>query len=107
MPARDPLSDAAIQADLPDGWSLVADADGSRIARTYRFGDFRTAMAFLVRMAFEAEAMDHHPELTNVYDRVEIALTTHDAGNRVTETDLVLARRLHGLARGFASAAGS
>ena len=98
MPARDPLSDAALADALPDGWAHEADgAGGDRIARTFRFADFRAAFAFLTRVAFEAEAMDHHPEITNVYDRVTLALSTHDAGNRVTETDLALARRIDAL----------
>ncbi|HIG75991.1 MAG TPA: 4a-hydroxytetrahydrobiopterin dehydratase, partial [Bacteroidetes bacterium] len=73
-------------------------AVGNRITKEYTFANFRTAMGFIVRVGFEAEAMDHHPELFNVYDRVAIALTTHDAGDRVTETDLVLASRIEALA---------
>ena len=98
MPARDPLSDDRIQADLPSGWRLQGAAVGNRITKEYTFANFRTAMGFIVRVGFEAEAMDHHPELFNVYDRVTIALTTHDAGDRVTETDLVLASRIEALA---------
>ena len=97
MPARDPLSDDALDAALADveGWAR----DGQTIARTFSFGDFREAFAFLTRVAFEAEAMDHHPEIRNVYDTVRLALSTHDAGNRVTETDLALARRINALPR--------
>ena len=98
MPARDPLSDARIDADLPEGWARTETAEGNRITREFRFSNFRTAMGFIVRVGFEAEAMDHHPELFNVYDRVAIALTTHDAGDRVTETDIELARRVNALA---------
>lgn len=97
MPSRDPLSDAQIDAALPAGWRRQSDGDGSRIVRDLSFSDFREAFAFLTRVAFEAEAMDHHPEITNVYDRVTLSLSTHDAGNRVTETDLALARRIDGL----------
>ena len=98
MPARDALSDSQIDAGLPDGWRRQPHAVGNRITKEYTFSNFRSAMGFMVRVGFEAEAMDHHPELFNVYDRVAIALTTHDAGDRVTETDLELARRIEGLA---------
>ena len=101
MPARTPLTDAEIEAALPAGWRRQpADGSGdgrSAIERTFTFGDFREAFAFLTRVAFEAEAMDHHPHVTNVYDRVTLALSTHDADNRVTETDLVLAARINAL----------
>ncbi len=102
MPARDALSDAQIDGALPNGWQRAsASGDhasgGNRISRELRFGDFKTAMGFMVRVGFEAEAMDHHPEFFNVYDRVILTLTTHDAGNRVTETDLELARRIDAL----------
>lgn len=97
MPARTPLSDDAIADALAglDGWSY--DADRRRLVRTWQFETFRQAMAFLVRVGFEAEAMDHHPEIENVYGRVALALGTHDAGDRVTETDVELARRLSAL----------
>lgn len=99
MPARDPLSDAAVDGALSDlaGWRRQSGEGGSRIERTFEFGDFREAFAFLTRVAFEAEGMDHHPEITNVYNTVRLALSTHDAGNRVTETDLALARRIDSL----------
>ncbi|HYE96112.1 MAG TPA: 4a-hydroxytetrahydrobiopterin dehydratase [Rubricoccaceae bacterium] len=95
MPARDPLSAEQIEAALADlpGWGL----DGDRIAKTVTFPDFRTAVGFLVRVAFEAEALDHHPDIHTVYNRVTLALSTHDAGNRVTEMDLALARAVEGL----------
>lgn len=100
MPARDPLSDADLHAALArlDGWRPEAGGDGGRIVRDFAFGDFREAFAFLTRVAFEAEALDHHPEITNVYNRVRLALNTHDAGGRVTETDLALAARIDSLA---------
>ena len=67
--------------------------DGNAIAKEIRFGSFREAIAFLVRIAFEAEQRDHHPEITNVYDRVTIKLWTHVAGG-VTEKDFDLARAI-------------
>ena len=96
MPDRDPLSSSQIQtalADLP-GWTHEDDT----LAKTFTFDDFRAALAFIVRLGFEAEERDHHPNLTNVYNRVELALTTHDAGNRVTAQDLDLARAIEALA---------
>jgi 4a-hydroxytetrahydrobiopterin dehydratase len=51
-------------------------------------------MSFLVRLSFEAEQRDHHPEIFNVYDRVELTLRTHDAGDRITKADVELARAI-------------
>ena len=67
---------------------------GETLTRVYRFASFRDALAFMVRGGFEAEALNHHPEWTNVYDRVSVVLTTHDAGGRLTAKDVELARRL-------------
>lgn len=94
-----PLSDSEIREALDElpGWALDAGGDRSALHKTFRLGDFRSAMAFLVRIAFEAEQRDHHPEITNVYDRVTLALTTHDAGNRVTARDVALARAVEAL----------
>jgi 4a-hydroxytetrahydrobiopterin dehydratase len=63
-------------ADHPD-WSLEPDRDA--IVRTFRFADFSEAFAFMTRVALLAEVQDHHPEWSNIYNRVTIALTTHDA----------------------------
>ena len=73
-----------------DGWR---EAQGGReaLAKTFRFADFNAAWGWMTRVALRAEAMDHHPEWSNVYDRVEVLLTTHDAGG-VTEADVALAR---------------
>ncbi len=65
--------------------------------KTFVFGSFREALSFMVRVGFEAEALNHHPEWSNVYNRVVIRLTTHDAGNKVTTSDLELARRIEGI----------
>ncbi len=64
-------------ADHP-GWAM--DPDREAITRTFRFADFSAAFAFMTRVALLAESQDHHPEWSNVYNRVTIALTTHDAG---------------------------
>lgn len=95
MPARTPLSDDDIQdalADL-DGWTHEEDT----LQKTFEFSHFREAISFIVRMSFEAEEMNHHPELENVYNTVSIALTTHDADGKVTETDVELASRIEDL----------
>ncbi len=83
--------DAAL-ADLP-GWTR----DGEAIHREYRLGGFRSAIELIVRIADLADAANHHPELTNVYDRVTVTLTTHDAGG-VTQKDLDLARAIEATA---------
>ncbi|MEM0988543.1 MAG: 4a-hydroxytetrahydrobiopterin dehydratase [Pseudomonadota bacterium] len=70
------------------GWS-VSD-DGKAISKTYRFSNFRDAMAWMMRASFEAEVADHHPEWFNVYNRVEVRLTTHDQGG-ITDKDITLA----------------
>jgi 4a-hydroxytetrahydrobiopterin dehydratase len=76
------------------GWRHEADA----LEKNFQFGDFQEAFAFMVRVAFAAEAMNHHPEWTNVYNRVRVRLNTHDAGGKVTEKDVELARRIERLA---------
>lgn len=72
------------------GWDYQNDA----LTRTFQFGTFREAIGFMVRVAFEAEAMNHHPEWTNVYNRVVVRLNTHDAGDKVTTNDVELAKRI-------------
>ncbi len=96
MPARRKLSDDEIRlrlAELP-GWSR-----GERgVRREFRFADFNGAFGFMSRVALVAERMDHHPDWSNVYNRVTIELSTHDAGG-VTELDFELAKaisRIHG-----------
>jgi 4a-hydroxytetrahydrobiopterin dehydratase len=77
------------------GWVEVADRDAIR--KSYHFGDFSEAWGFIARIALLAEKMDHHPELFNVYNRVEIALSTHDAGG-LSELDIKLARAIDEIA---------
>ncbi|MCA9654062.1 MAG: 4a-hydroxytetrahydrobiopterin dehydratase [Myxococcales bacterium] len=85
------LSEAELTAGLADlpGWTV---ADG-KLHRAYRFDDFVTAFGFMAQVAIEAERLDHHPNWSNVYDRVEVTLWTHDAGG-LTELDLRLARAM-------------
>ena len=83
--------------DIPDQWTL--DADGKAIERSFKFTDFATAFAFLTRVAAHAEAVDHHPEFTSVWNRVDFRLTTHDA-HGVTQRDVDLAKAIDALALG-------
>ena len=73
-------------------WQIVPDRPA--IQRTFLFADFAEAFGFMSRMAIVAEKQDHHPEWFNVYNRVEVVLTTHDAGG-VTDRDLKLARAMN------------
>ena len=77
-------------ADLP-GWTLDEARDG--IARQFRFADFTEAFAFMTRVALLAEKADHHPEWSNVYNKVDILLTTHDAGG-LSLRDIELAKAI-------------
>ena len=83
--------DAALTA-LP-GWSY--DADARALRRRLAFGDFAEAFAFMTRVALVAEKMDHHPDWSNAWNRVDVSLTTHSAGG-VTALDVVLARAIDG-----------
>lgn len=65
--------------------------ENNRLYRKFEFKNFSEAFAFMTRVALEAEKADHHPEWKNVYNKVEIWLTTHDAGNKITENDKKLA----------------
>ncbi|ASP38995.1 4a-hydroxytetrahydrobiopterin dehydratase [Bacterioplanes sanyensis] len=73
------------------GWQLSTDKQS--IHKVFKFADFRDAMSFMVRVSYEAEAADHHPEWLNVYNRVETTLTTHDTGG-LTQKDIDLAEAM-------------
>jgi 4a-hydroxytetrahydrobiopterin dehydratase len=81
--------------EIPDGWTL--DDDGKALTRTFTFKDFSAAFAFLTRVALQAEKVDHHPEFTSVWNRVDFRLTTHDTGG-VTQRDIKLAEAINRLA---------
>jgi 4a-hydroxytetrahydrobiopterin dehydratase len=89
--AREPLTNQQIQEGLAglDGWTLAEGA----LYREFEFADFIVAFGFMTRVALIAQAMDHHPDWTNVYNRVSIRLHTHDAGG-VTRRDFQLAERI-------------
>jgi 4a-hydroxytetrahydrobiopterin dehydratase len=79
--------------DLP-GWSFDARRNG--IAKSFRFRDFGEAFAFMTRIALAAEKADHHPEWSNVWNRVDILLSTHSEGG-VTGKDIALAKAIEGI----------
>jgi len=78
-----------------DGWSEVPDRDAIR--RSFTFKSFNAAFGFMSRVALKAEKMDHHPEWFNVYNRVDVTLTTHSADG-VTELDVTLAAFMNAVA---------
>ena len=78
-----------LQECIKRGWSLSTDRDA--IQKTYTFQDFNEAFGFMGRVALQAEKMNHHPEWFNVWNRVEVTLSTHDAGG-LSVLDLELAR---------------
>ncbi|MFO7855870.1 MAG: 4a-hydroxytetrahydrobiopterin dehydratase [Paracoccaceae bacterium] len=85
---------AAALAEL-DGWSVAEGREA--IVKRFKFEDFAAAFGFMAGAALVAEKMDHHPEWSNVYNTVEVTLTTHDAGG-VTPLDIALAKRMDALA---------
>ena len=86
--AQNRIGAAAALAEL-QGWRAAEGRDA--LAKSFRFKDFNAAFGFMTRVALLAEKLDHHPEWSNVYNRVEVVLTTHDA-NGVTALDLKMAR---------------
>ena len=80
--------------DVPDGWTR--EEGDKALTRTLKFRDFSDAFSFLTRVAMHAEKVDHHPEFTNVWNRVDFRLTSHDAGG-VTDRDLNLAEAINRL----------
>ena len=90
-------SDRVEALEALEGWAYDAERNG--IARAFRFADFSTAFAFMTRVAMEAEKADHHPEWSNVWNKVDILLSTHSDGG-VTGKDIALARKIDGIAAG-------
>ncbi|MGX0974971.1 4a-hydroxytetrahydrobiopterin dehydratase [Roseovarius sp. MBR-51] len=92
------LSDTArkttLEPLLGNGWAMTEGRDA--IHKTYKFGDFVEAMGFMTRAALWAEKWNHHPEWFNVYNRVEVTLTTHDVSG-LSSLDVKLARKFDGL----------
>ena len=89
------LSTEQIQAALAGlpGWQL----EGAKLLKSYKFKDFKAALAFLNQVGVLAEAQGHHPEIHNIWNQVSLRLCTHDAGDRITEKDLTLARAIQSI----------
>jgi 4a-hydroxytetrahydrobiopterin dehydratase len=77
------------------GWKQIGD--GAAISRNFKFKDFNEAFGFMTRVALLADKMDHHPEWFNVYNKVDVTLSTHDAGG-VTQNDIDMALAMNGWA---------
>jgi len=94
MAERQKLSEADVRARLSEvpGWELVE----GKLHKTFRFASFVQAFGFMSSVALVAEAMNHHPDWTNVYNRVTIALNTHDVGG-ISALDFTLAKRIEEL----------
>lgn len=84
---------AASPAGGDGGW----EENNSKLYKKFEFKNFSEAFAFMTRVALAAEKMDHHPEWKNVWNTVEVWLSTHDAGNMVTDKDRTLAKKIDGL----------
>ena len=93
----EPLDQKAINEALKtlSEWSFDNDA----LTKTFKLKNFRQAIAFMVAVAFEAEELNHHPSLHNVYNKVEIHLNTHDSGSKVTQKDVALAQKIEAIAQ--------
>ncbi|BAL99193.1 MULTISPECIES: 4a-hydroxytetrahydrobiopterin dehydratase [Caldilinea] len=95
MPRANVLSDAQLQAALAElpGWEVV----NGKLHKTFKFSDFTAAFGFMTKVAIEANTMNHHPEWCNVWNRVTIDLVTHEAGDRISDLDVTLARKIESL----------
>jgi 4a-hydroxytetrahydrobiopterin dehydratase len=93
--AREKLSKSALQAALAElpGWEVT----GGKLHKTFKFGSFAQALGWMVSAGIEADKMDHHPEWSNVYNRVEVNLVTHDLGNEISNLDVALAKKMEAL----------
>ena len=96
------LTNAEIETALREltDWSLAS----GKLETAFVLASFSDALAFIVRVGIEAEELNHHPEIVNVYNRVSFKLSTHDAGDAITERDIVLATRISALVRVFLAA---
>lgn len=89
------LSDAQLQAALAElpGWEVL----NGKLHKTFKFSDFTAAFGFMTKVAIEANTMNHHPEWCNVWNRVTIDLVTHEVGDRISDLDVTLARKIESL----------
>ena len=90
------LDEGAIKAALRDlpGWKR----EGEALVKTFKCKNFAAAVAFIVRVGFLCEKKNHHPDLSNTYNRVTLRFTTHDAGGKITDRDVALARAVEAVA---------
>ena len=90
-----PLSEQEINSALEslEDWGF----DDDKLWKKFEFGNFKEALAFIVRVGVEAELKTHHPRIFNVYNTVTIGLQTHDAGDKVTQNDGDLATAIEGI----------
>jgi 4a-hydroxytetrahydrobiopterin dehydratase len=97
--ARQKLSKTAIDDSLTHlpGWQVQ---DG-KLYKQYKFGSFAQALGWMVAVGVHADKMDHHPEWSNVYNRVTVFLVTHDLGNAISNLDVELAQKMEALADAF------
>jgi len=77
--------------NIPEGWQQIDNS----LQKQFIFNDFKAALEVIMKIGFEAEYLNHHPEWTNIYNKLIIKLTTHDAGNTVTDKDIELAKRIN------------
>lgn len=90
------LSNAEINEALEElpGWKI----EEGKLSKTYKFGSFAEALGWMVSAGIYADKIDHHPEWSNVYNRVQVHLITHDLGNRISTLDVALAKKMEDLA---------
>ncbi|MFO7540996.1 MAG: 4a-hydroxytetrahydrobiopterin dehydratase [Chloroflexota bacterium] len=93
--AREKLSESALQAALSElsGWEVKE----GKLHKTFKFDTFAQALGWMVSAGIEADKMDHHPEWSNVYNRVEVNLVTHDLDNEISDLDVALAKKMEAL----------
>lgn len=86
------LNQQEIEQELSqlNGWTAI----DNKLKKDFKFANFREAIVFINRMAFEAEEAVHHPEICNVYNKVSLGLSTHDAGGKITGKDISLAKKI-------------
>ena len=88
----------AVDNELQSKWQLTTEGSSSWLTRDFVFSNFVQAFGFMSQVALLAEVRNHHPNWSNVYNRVSIELTSHDAGNQVTDKDRDLATAIDALA---------
>lgn len=80
-----------------NNWEAISAGEQSSLKRSFQFKNFVEAWGFLNQVALLSEKANHHPNWSNLYNKVEISLTTHDKGNTITEQDILLAQKINKL----------